>query len=88
MSFYYKQKTWVLTSACSTSRLSTALVRKQAEKHPRGSIQYTVKCALRNPVPLAHYGEYMLHPVAAISAFVFAYNGKVLISIVQKQSAT
>ena len=39
-----------------------SLSNKQTEKHPRGSILYTVKCASRKPVPRAHYGEYYTTP--------------------------
>ena len=40
------------------------LANKQTEKHPLGSILYTVKCAYEDTSFLAaHYGEYILHPV-------------------------
>ena len=46
----YIQKTWVLSSACLMFWPTTAIWNEQTEKHPRGSILYTVKCASEDMV--------------------------------------
>ena len=64
----------MLTSACLFSEVTTTYNKKQDRvKHPRKEVYRTpVKCALRPHEPRAHYGEYILRPVALTTAFVFA----------------